>query len=198
MPRTPDENASNSPRASFRLKEKTPALVFGKRLANIRLIQDMQRDLGGTRHAGQKIRFLQQSYILHLVAALQVFCEELVSYGFRALEAREGTGTLHALAKAKVENAVARFNTPSRKNIDQLFKEALGIPNISERWTWDSVTAKQAGEMLDCVVKLRHEIAHSGTAKATLTYEKNFDYLKALFRIAQLAEDAVNERLGIH
>ena len=196
MPRMSDENTRLSTYTFYRLK-KTPADVFGKHLARIRFIQEIQRDLNGARHAEQKFQFLNQSYILHLVAEWQVFCEELVLHGFRALEVRESTGVLHELAKARMENALARFNTPNQKNIDQLFKETLNIPKISQCWSWYTVTPQAAAETLNIILKARHEIAHSGTTEEKLSYEKNYEYMETLVGIAQFTEDAMNKQLKI-
>src|SRR5689334_18808330 len=87
MRRMSDENPKLNAYAFYNLK-KTPAMVFGRHLARIRLIGDIQGDLGSVQHAEQKIHFLNQSYILHLVAEWQIFCEELVWYGFNGLEGK--------------------------------------------------------------------------------------------------------------
>jgi hypothetical protein len=64
-----DVNGNNQLRIWNVLRlNKTPAQIFSRHLVRIKLIQEIQHDLDGVRDADQKIRFLSQSYILHLVA----------------------------------------------------------------------------------------------------------------------------------
>jgi hypothetical protein len=57
-----------------------------------------------------------------------------------------------------------RLNTPSADNIDQLFRDAVGIEKVSAAWYWHNMSAGQARAKLDKLIELRGEVAHRGQA----------------------------------
>jgi hypothetical protein len=54
------------------------------------------------------------------------------------------------------------LNTPRSQNIDELFADALGLPDISVAWYWAGISAEQARAKLDRFIELRGDIAHRG------------------------------------
>lgn len=178
--------------------EKTPEQKFSRNLVRIKYIQLIQSDLqtaGATRFS-QKMKFLNQAYVMHLVAAWQVFIRELAEYGFRQIEAYEGSGVFRQVARARLDDALKRFNTPSRENIDRLFKECLGVPEISKNWFSEKISRNKATATLANLLAARHEIAHTGLTPKELTYEANFANMEILMHVAELTEHALIEQLN--
>ena len=163
--------------------EKKPSQHFSKKLARITHIQNIQADLRAcdVDHLNQKIGYLNQTYIIHLVALWQVFNEDLAHWGFNILHRRSALGslTLESLYSAK-----RRFKTPNTQKIDLLFKTALNIERISESWEWDGVTRDYASALLASVLKARHEIAHLGGTASELDYDKNYAAMVTIYRMA--------------
>jgi hypothetical protein len=56
------------------------------------------------------------------------------------------------------------LNTPSAKNIDLLFSEAIGLPDVSGSWYWAAMSAEKARKKLDGYIAVRGDIAHRGVA----------------------------------
>ena len=72
-----------------------------------------------------------------------------------------------------------RLNTPKTSQIDELFKSALGIEDISKNWRWaKKMTAKRAREKLDRYVSLRGAIAHRGKHETSVTKTNVSDYFE--------------------
>lgn len=72
-----------------------------------------------------------------------------------------------------------RLNTPKTQQIDELFKNALGIENISSNWRWaKKMTAKRASGKLDKYVSLRGAIAHRGSHETSITKSNVTDYFQ--------------------
>lgn len=179
--------------------EYTPLHIFSKNLVKIKYIQHIQKDLtdSDAKKLELKIHFLNQSYVFQLIAFWQVFIEDLARYGFRQIEKSEGSRILKTIAKNKLDDSLSKFNTPNTKNIDTLFKDALGISKISDHWQSQEFTRNEATTTLSKLLEARHKIAHEGTASVPLSYKKNFEKMEILMKIAELTERAVFEELKI-
>jgi RiboL-PSP-HEPN len=86
-----------------------------------------------------------------------------------------------------------RLNTPKSSNIDELFSFALGLPNMSSKWSRKSImTADEARTKLDNFVELRGEIAHRGKTPTVVTKEQVETYHSLIRSIAAQTGGAVN------
>jgi hypothetical protein len=177
--------------------EKTPSQLFSKNLVRIKFIQHIQTDLAKCEAAKLelKIQFLNQAYVFQLIAFWQVFIEELAEYGFKQIDAVENSGTFRDIAKAKLDESLKRFNTPNKENIDKLFKEALGVPNISKHWHSEPLPQNIAPDTLAELLETRHQIAHKGRTSKPLSYETNFKKMEILMQLAELTEQALIKQL---
>jgi hypothetical protein len=57
-----------------------------------------------------------------------------------------------------------RLNSPRTQQINDLFRETLGIENISGSWHWASINPQRAAAKLDEYIVIRHEVAHPGSS----------------------------------
>ena len=81
------------------------------------------------------------------------------------------------------------FNTPKAEQIDKLFLQAIGIPNISSSWNWPKkMTVTRASTKLDKYVALRGAIAHRGKGSASVKKAQVEDYLGFIKRLAGKTE----------
>ena len=55
-----------------------------------------------------------------------------------------------------------RLNTPKTGNIDELFRSALGIEQVSTDWSTPRSSAEENASRLDAFIELRNSIAHRG------------------------------------
>ena len=179
--------------------ERTPAMQFSRRMVSIKFIQHIQDDLNGMKDASKlpvKIAYLNQAYILHLVAYWQVFVEDLARYGFSILEKKTPDGPFVAIAKARLDHRLKKFNTPSKANIDELFSETLGIDRITKSWSEKIQPNNLGADTLKRVLDARHEIAHTGSADTALAYASNYTEMETLVELARVAEDRLRAALS--
>lgn len=157
----------------------------------------MQKDLAKSdaKRLDLKFQFLNQAYIFQLISFWQVFIEELAKYSFRQIENLEHGGIFRDIAKLKLDQALKKFNTPSKENIDSLFNDTLGVIKVSSHWHSEKLTQEVAVRTLGELLRSRHEIAHTGRASSTLSYEENFEKMEILMEIAELTEKVVIEEL---
>lgn len=89
-----------------------------------------------------------------------------------------------------------RLNTPKTANIDQLFRSAVGIKNISGVWHRPRrMSVKRAREKLDKYVELRGSIAHRGRSGTSVKKAQVVDYFDFVRSIASKTGGAVNKHV---
>lgn len=59
-----------------------------------------------------------------------------------------------------VDTKVVKLHTPKPKNLIKLFKQTLGIADITHNWSWQNCDCQKAKSRLNGFVTLRGEIAH--------------------------------------
>jgi hypothetical protein len=176
---------------------KSPLQLFSRQLVRLKYVQHIQNDLDKetTRKFSDKIDYLNQTYIFHLVAYWQVFIESLVNRKLADITTESGQHVLDDVLKSHVENQLKRFNTPNTENIDQLFKATLGLNKITNCWNTDDFSKKEANDRLNKILNSRHQIAHTGSTSKYLTYESNFEDMNFIYELATLLQGAVDEHV---
>ncbi|MDA3886394.1 MAG: MAE_28990/MAE_18760 family HEPN-like nuclease [Candidatus Delongbacteria bacterium] len=97
------------------------------------------------------------------------------------------------------DNRNRKLNTPTTENIENLFKSAIGLIDISKSWKWSNkMTINRAKVKLDKYVKLRCEIAHRGKLSKSVTKSEVKDYLKFIKQIAGKTGGKINTYLKQH
>lgn len=78
-----------------------------------------------------------------------------------------------------------KLNTPKTRQINDLFREVLGVEKISECWHWTTMDAQRAAEKLDEYITIRHEVAHRGqSADRVWQYDVN-EYYNHVWRLVE-------------
>lgn len=90
---------------------------------------------------------------------------------------------------------IGGFNNPSAENIDKLFAELIGLPNLSKCWSWHTITPASARKRLNSLIKLRGDIAHRVKSRETVQkgiVEKHLEFIR---RLAERSNNRVNRHL---
>jgi hypothetical protein len=111
-----------------------------------------------------------------------------------------GDGWRGALKQYRVEKTksfIGGLNTPSAKNIDDLFSGLIGLDNLSKCWSWHKTTPGSARARLTRLIKLRGDIAHRVKSKSGKSIQKGTveSYLEFIQRLAQHSNQRVNQYL---
>jgi hypothetical protein len=92
--------------------------------------------------------------------------------------------------KSVQEQRNRKLNTPTAQNINDFFRDALGIEKISESWHWTKMDAQRAAEKLDEYITIRHEVAHRGRSVDRIwKYDVNEYYNHAWRLVEQTAAE---------
>ena len=67
---------------------------------------------------------------------------------------------------------VGRFNTPKAQNVQNLFRDVLGMPNVTEQWgNFGEYTVDEARTRLDDLMTARGAIAHGDPDAQELSHQ---------------------------
>lgn len=88
-----------------------------------------------------------------------------------------------------------KLNTPNADNIDGLFRDAAGIEKISSGWYWSGMSAEQARDKLNSLIKLRGEVAHRGQAASSVRKVNVRSYYTHIKRLVGKTGGRVNSAI---
>ncbi len=91
---------------------------------------------------------------------------------------------------------VSNLNTPKSPQVNTLFEEMLGIPNLSSHWRWASMPAARAANKLDDYIIVRGNIAHRLKHDAEVYKNWGTDYLNHVQRLVSATDGAVASHLA--
>ncbi|CNF59403.1 Uncharacterised protein [Mycobacterium tuberculosis] len=112
---------------------------------------------------------------------------ELADDGWRAhLERR-----LDRLRKARNWD----LNTPKAQQISDMFRDSLGITDLTKSWSWPRMAPGSAAKKLNDFVRLRGDIAHRGEAATGVTKTQVTTYQGHVQRLVDKTETKVAEVL---
>lgn len=86
---------------------------------------------------------------------------------------------------------ISGFNTPKPRATKELFKEIIGIQDITDNWQWHRNPLGTPTDRLSELVKLRGAIAHGATLSNTI---KKSDVISAKDLISRIVK-IVDKRL---
>ncbi|WP_191485987.1 HEPN domain-containing protein [Pseudomonas syringae pv. atrofaciens] len=112
---------------------------------------------------------------------------QLSDDGWRAvLEAHKGE---------VLDKWVGTLNTPKTPQVNKLYEELIGIPQISSCWRWEKMSATRAADKLDEYITIRGNIAHRIRDKDAVKKSVGFQYLNHVIQIVYRTEKTVADYL---
>jgi len=113
-----------------------------------------------------------------------------------AIWALAEAGWKNVLMKHKIDimhKHTGPFNTPKPGNIDQLFKDLIGLQNISSTWKWSKIKPETAKEKLKIFVETRGGLAHGEKPAPIVTKADVKSYLQFLAILSVKISNSVRE-----
>lgn len=184
-------------------------------------------DLQGRRYG---LEVLNKAVVVFVCAAWEAYCEDVILEAKgHILSGCDDPGLLSNHAKTPIANAlresrahldvwelagngwktlwesqvnakVAKLNTPKSAELTKLYKQTLGIGEITHNWYWQNCNNGKAKDRLDKLVTKRGEIAHkliTEDAVKKIHGETFYSHVKLLAeRIEITVADKVQEMTG--
>jgi len=85
------------------------------------------------------------------------------------------------------------FSNPRASQIDKLFADALGEEKISDAWSWQGMSVKDAKEKLDRYVTIRGQIAHRGKGLKSIKKSDVSDYFEHVKHLVAKTGGRINK-----
>lgn len=98
--------------------------------------------------------------------------------------------------KQLTDGLVGGLNTPKSEQVRSLFRQALGIDDITEAWTWTNMDPPKACTYLDEFVTLRGSIAHRSAGLKAVQKKNSKDFLSHATRLVKATDDFVNNHVS--
>jgi len=93
------------------------------------------------------------------------------------------------------QSYVRSFNTPKARNLQDLYRESLGIKDITSSWARPYMTRDKARKKIDHFVTLRGSIAHRGRAKTSVTKDQCGNFLALVQDIVPRVDEHVRKHV---
>lgn len=104
------------------------------------------------------------------------------------------TGWRSALLE-HVRAQVDRFHTPKSENVDELLQRCIGLPKVSDNWSWNGMSAAKARAKLDSLNSIRGVIAHRVSAEKSVRKGTADEYATFIEKLALLTNSAASRHL---
>lgn len=172
------------------------------------LLEDVEEILDGHKRlrTGKKGRqwglgALNRAAIVMAVSAWEAYVEDLVEVCILELKPSHQVpfGSWPAL-KANAGTLVGRFHNPGTAKVRELFRDAIGLPDVMSTWAWRNCSREVAMQRLDAPVAKRHEIAHGASPRPVVhnTYARAVSgFLRRLARRTDVATGAYLPTCGV-
>lgn len=140
---------------------------------------------------------INRAAVVLCVSAWEAYLEEVLRESLRCLRPSTGAVGTWSTLNAMVENQIVRFNAPNVENTARLFKECLGLPDVTENWRWRNCSRSAARIYLNQALQRRHQIAHGVNPRPAIPHAYS-GWLPHFFRnLATRTDAAVSIHLGV-
>lgn len=95
-----------------------------------------------------------------------------------------------------LERYVGRFNTPKAQNIQYIFRDVLGMADVTQNWgEFHDYTRDEARERLDEFISARGAIAHGDPDAAEITAEDLSQFILLVVELSIMTSTAVRKHV---
>lgn len=198
---------------------------FIKNIEEVQVLLSVHEKLTGKNVGKRKMEVLNKSCIVLLTACWEAFLEDLINESFLFLINNihewenfpksiriaasdtlrgaddplkvwrlAGNGWKKVLSDYK-NGILTGFNTPSAKKTDDLFRQIIGLRQISESWSWTGISMSKASLKLESLLKMRGDIAHRVSASKVVRKSDVENFLGFVHRLAVQSNNRVCDYL---
>lgn len=136
-----------------------------------------------------------RAVVVACLSAWEAFVEELVIEAVEALRPPVGPLGSWPSHKATVLGETKRFNTPNPENVKTLLSLTLGLPDLTQGWSWPGYTTAVAVQDLTNAMRLRNQIAHGVNPRPTVSYQYASRLLDFFRELGLAADQTVRAHL---
>ena len=160
------------------------------------LIGAHQQGRTGRRGRQWHLAGLNRAIVVMAVSAWEAYVEHVVMEAVDALRPpTPPLGSWPAL-RASVSSAKGRFNSPNPENVKKFIRDAIGLDDVTDNWSWQGTSPQSARERLTRVVQLRHQIAHGVHPRPTVHHGRAARLPEFFRHLAECTDAAIRNHLN--
>jgi hypothetical protein len=146
---------------------------------------------GSGRGRKHGVEILNRATLVFIAACWEAYVEDLALevYGMLHTAGVNPHGTPRNPGAAK--NRADTLHTPFAAKVDALFRDILGLEDISLSWSWQNMSASQAVTKLDGFIADRCEVAHRVSGQLPTPKSSGSNFLDHVTSIVECTEEAV-------
>jgi hypothetical protein len=142
-----------------------PSLAYSEHLQQVladvnELIQAHDRLTTGHRGRQWGVESINRAIVVIAISSWEAYVEKVLEESLQLIKPPLPTITNWQTLYASSKSAIGRFNTPNAENVKRLFRDNLGISDITCEWYWKKCDSSKAIENLNEALLMRHRIAH--------------------------------------
>ncbi len=136
-----------------------------------------------------------RAVVVACLSAWEAFVETLIVEAVEAMRPPAGPLGSWPSHKATVLGETKRFNTPNPENVKTLLSLTLGLPDVTQGWSWPGSTVAVAVQDLTNAMRLRNQIAHGVNPRPTVSYQYASRLLDFFRELGLAADQTVRAHL---
>jgi len=125
---------------------------------------------------------LNRAVVVMCVSAWEAYIEEVMKECLSLLRPPTRPLGVWPALNATARTQIGRFNNPNAQNTKKLFRDCIGLDDITTSWAWQHTAPERAIERLDEAMRYRHEIAHGVTPRPIIHNQQYARRLPGFFR----------------
>ena len=114
----------------------------------------------GQRGRQWRLGAINRATLVMGVSCWEAFVEHILLESIDLLKPPSPPFGVWQALNASTRSAIGRFNTPSAENVRNLFRDSIGLTDVTQEWYWQNCDTQKATDYLNDVLRKRHEIAH--------------------------------------
>jgi len=124
-----------------------------------------------TGHRGRQwgVGSLNRAILIIAVSSWEAYVEQLIEETINLIKPPNPPVTNWQSLYASTKSAIGRFNNPTAENVKTLFRDCVGITDITSDWYWRNCNSARAAQYLNELLIKRHEIAHGVNPRPTIS-----------------------------
>ncbi len=138
----------------------------------------------------EKADVLVRSTYLFITACWESYVEDLCEETLLCLlrHSTKARGWIGKVINKRQRELIQTFNTPNSKNINKLYKDTVGITDLTNSWKWSGTTVTQAQSKLGTYLTKRGAIAHRTQTAIRTSKRDAEDYLEFIKTLVSKTE----------
>jgi hypothetical protein len=143
-----------------------------------------------------KLGALNRAVVVTCVSSWEAYVEKVLVECTDLLKPSAPPLGIWPSLSASARSDIGRFSNPNAENTRRLFADNLGLEDVSDSWSWQNCEPQKARDLLNDVLKNRHQVAH-GVNPRPIIHNQYSSWLPGFFRnLGRCTDAALNTHLS--